>query len=319
MSRKLINEEIRDFGNQFVKGMDSLTIMDPGKLRVPYGGGGKTPRKQSWMTVSMPAGFNVEVDQSQAPYHDNGGARAAPSQSGHGCASSCQRESSNKLLSNHHSNLQSNVQDVVMDISRQSSIKLSLEPLIHANPNHVLSGRQGSEHTWEIKGWTLSVGYTIFGLALAFCNLVSSAYTSQVCTAMSPIPMACLFLQALFCMDQGSVHGAYKRSTTAPGVWCLVVSALLIPTACVSWNVYFSVSLILALSLSVVACQKYRGIFLWACLSGLCLALVVATPTPAVIFPDPKWGMTVALFFLGVLCFLGCVGLGVMELKIRYL
>jgi hypothetical protein len=33
MSRNPINEEILSLGNQLRKGMDSLTIMDPGRLR----------------------------------------------------------------------------------------------------------------------------------------------------------------------------------------------------------------------------------------------------------------------------------------------
>lgn len=318
MSRKLINEEIYDLGNQFVKGMDSLTIVDPGRLRVPFGGGGgKTPRKQSWMTVSVPAGFSVEVDRSSEIGHDS--VPPTASHSPQYCPPSSVRDPNNRSLSNHQLNLQPSRQDVGVDMPRQSNIKLSLEPLIHTSPGHLLSGRQSSEYQWEIKGWTLSAGYTFFGLSLALCNLISSAYTSRVCVAMSPIPVACLILQALFCMDQTPNHCSYRRSILSPKACCLVVSALLVPTICISWNIYFSVALILFVSISVVYCQKQRGILVWICLLGLCLSLIVATPTHFAKFLDARWGMTVSLFFLGILSFLACVGIGGLELKIRYL
>ena len=275
--------------------MDSLTIVDPGRLRVPFGGGCKTPRKQSWMTVSVPAGME--------PYDGDGSVSAS-------CVSAV-----HSLNCNQNYPRESNMQDAVVDISRQSGIKLSIDSLMHQNTGHNLSGRQPLEHHWEIKGWVLSVGHSVFGLALALCNLISSAYTSRVCTAMSPIPMACLLLQALFCMD----HGMRQRNVFFLEVWSLMISALILPAACVLWNLYISIPLILLLSLSVVSCLRQRGVLVWVCVSGVCLSLVVATPTPAVNFIEPKWGMTVALFFLGVLCFMAGISYGSMEIKIRYL
>jgi hypothetical protein len=260
--------------------MDSLTIVDPGRLRVPFGGGNRTPRKQSWMTVSNPSCTELH----------------------------CENNSLNAVQCS------TNMQDVVMDIPRQSNIKLSLEPIMQPAPNHILPGRQSSEHHWEIKGWILSLGYSVFGLSLALCNLFSSAQTSRVCTILSPIPMACLLLQALFCVD----YGMRQRNTTYLEVWCLVVSALIIPTVCVSWSLYMSVPLTLFLSLSAVSCVRQRGVLVWVCLSGVFLSLVVVAPTPILHFIEPKWGMTVALFFLGVLCFLAGMNSGGVEMKIKY-
>jgi hypothetical protein len=201
------------------------------------------------------------------------------------------------------------MQEVVMDIARQPTLKLSMEPLV---PNRQVFENHSS---WEVKGWTLSVGYSLFGLALALCNLLSTASASLVCTVMSPIPMACLLLQALFCADSGLRQG----STSGLEVWCLVVSALLLPTACASWNLYVSMPLTLILSLSIVSCVRQKNVLIWVCMSGVCLSLVVAIPYTVMHILEPRWGMTVALFFLGVLCFLAGVSCGGMEFKIKYI
>jgi hypothetical protein len=272
MSRHTINEELYNLGNQLKRGMDSITIVDPGRLRVPFGGGSKTPRKQSWMTVSAQSGME--------PYRDVE-------------EDSC-------------------MQEVVMDLARQPNIKLSLEPMM----THALTpiNRQALEHHLEVKGWTLSLGYSLFGLALALCNLLSTVSASMVCTVMSPIPMACLLLHALFSMESGVRHvGSYNLE-----VWCLLISALLIPTACVSWSLYVSMPLTLILSLSIVCSMRQRNVLVWVCMSGVCLSLVVAVPTSAMNILEPRWGMTVALFFMGLLCFLAGMGYGAMEFKIKY-
>lgn len=280
MSRQPINEEICNLGSQLRKGMDSLTIVDPGRLRVPFGSGNRTPRKQSWMTVT-----------------NNGSSATEPL---------------DKTSTDDKSN-KSNTPDVVIDISslnsRQPCMKLSLEPIIQP----IVSGRQMLEHHWEIRGWVLSLGYSVFGLALALCNLLTSASTSRVCTVMSPIPMACLLLQTLFCMDYGIRQGCYASLE----VGCLIISALLLPTACVFWSLYISIPLTLLLSLSIFSCVRQRNILVWACMTGVCLSLIVALPTPILQLLDPKWGMTVALFFLGVSCFLAGMSQSGIEFKIK--
>ena len=280
MSRQPINEEICNIGSQLRKGMDSLTIVDPGRLRVPFGGGNKTPRKQSWMTVT-----NTGSSAMEPSIED--------------------------------SSVKSSTSDVVIDISslnsRQPCMKLSLETVIQPILGPIMPGRQMLEHHWEIKGWVLSLGYSVFGLGLALCNLLTSASTSRVCVVMSPIPMACLLLQTLFCMDYGIRQGNYARLE----IWCLIISALLLPTACVLWNLYISIPLTLFLSLSIFSCVRQRNILVWVCISGVCLSLIVALPTPTIQLFEPKWGMTVALFFLGILCFLAGMSQGGIEFKIK--
>lgn len=313
MSRQPTDEEIFNLGNQFMKGVDNLTAVDTSRLRMPFSGVCKTPRKQSWMTVSVP----VEMESYQDDSSES--VSCAHTKSGH------------SLNCNPNFSRESSMQDVVVDICRKSNIKLSLEPLMHQNSSQTerqlallkiqekqsscldytrnnSSGRQllDQRHGCKIKGWMLSVGYSIFGLVLALCNLLSSAYTNRVCTAMSPIPMVCLLLQALFCMD----NGVGQKNTFFHEAWCLIITATLLPTACVLWNLYVSIPLILFLSFSVVSCLRQRGLLVWGCVLGVCLSLIVATPISAVNSIEPKWSMTVAMFFLGVLCFLLSISSG---------
>jgi hypothetical protein len=288
--------------------MDSLTISDPAKLRVPFGGGCKNMKKQSWMTVAMPAGFTVEVDRSSDSCADDNSS-----------SSNAQHAHCNSWDSIPHSTPQHGMQDIVMDISRQSNIKMSMEPLMHSNQAQIFSGRNVLEHRLEIKGWVLSVGHAIFALSLALCNLTSVANVSQVCAVMSPLPMVCLFFQAVFCMDQNQSSGAHGRNYSRLTAWCLVFSVLVIPTVCVSWNVHLSTAFCVCLSVSTVLCQRQRGPLVWVCITGLFVSLVVTNPAAAVNLIEPRWGMTLAAFFLGVLCFLACMSQSTMELKIRYI
>ena len=270
MSRQTINEEIRIFGSQLRKGMDNLTIVDPGRLRVPFGGVGKAPKKQSWMTVSNSSGIPDPYNTYIGEEHDG-----------------------------------ADMQDVVMDIVKQPNLKISLD---HTNPM-----RQGWEQHWEIKGWTLSLGYSLFGLVMALCNLFSSSSASRVCTAMSPIPMLCLLFQALFCMDPSN----RQVSSTCLEACGLVLSALILPSACVFWNLYISMPLVLFLSLVIVSCIRQKTVLVWVCISGVCLSLAVAAPSPAMQILEPRWGMTVAFFSLGILCFQAGMNYGGIEFKIK--
>jgi hypothetical protein len=255
MSRNPINEEILSLGNQLRKGMDSLTIMDPGRLRVPMGGGCKTHKKQSWMTVSGSTNFNSPNEEADAMF------------------------------------------DVVMDIPRSNKgVQSSVFPALELNNFNLGS------YNWQVHGGLLALGYTAFGMGLALCNLLAPQHTSKVCTALSPIPLICLLVQALTCMELGHRH-------LGPGG--LLLSALLLPSACVFWILQVSIPVVGLLSLSVFYCMRHRNLLSWVCFSGVCLCLLLAIPVPIIQILEPRWGMTVAMFFACILCFLAGLGGGV--------
>ena len=266
MSRNPINEEIYHLGSQLRKGMDSLTIADPGRLKVPFGNSGKPPKKQSWMTVNAPA-------------------------------SECEARPVHALQCLHTGHPLSDMHDVVMDMpKRQAPAVNSAEPR--------------PESYWEVPGWMLALGYSIFGLGLALCNLLSPQHAGRVCSVLSPIPLLCLILQALTCVDLGHIPGHNKQG----GLWILgpiglVLSACTLPSACVCWTLHLAVPLVLVLAVSVFHCNLHRDVLAWVCFAGVCLALLLALPGPVTVL-EPRWGMTVAMFFAGVLCFLAGLGSG---------
>ena len=188
--------------------------------------------------------------------------------------------------------------DVVMDIPKQRpSPELSLQLNL-----------QKSETCWEVPGWQLAVGYSLFGLGLALCNLLAPQHASKVCTAASPVPILCLLLQALT-----------SRQDTTQTVWIqcgLVLSACALPSACVFWSLHLAIPLVLVLSFSVFQCLRHRDVLACTCLTGVCLALLLALPMPILIL-ESKWGMTVAMFFACVLCFLAGLGNGGVGFQIK--
>ena len=270
MSRNPINEEIYNLGSQLRKGMDSLTISDPGRLRVPFGSN-KTPKKQSWMTVSSNTLNTGLSAQSQLQ------------------------------------NLQctEGMCDVVMDIPKRQ-----IPP-----PEPV------TECYCEAPGWLLAVGYSISGLGLALCNLLAPQHASKVCSAVSPIPLLCLLLQALTCMDLG--HACSNKEQKG-GLWMLgpgglVLSACALPSACIFWTLQLAIPLVFVLSLAAFKCMHHRDVLAWVCISGACLGLVLALPVPVLQILEPRWGMTVAVFFSCILCFLAGLGSGGVGFQIKLL
>jgi hypothetical protein len=163
MSRAPINEEISNLGSQLRKGMDSLTILDPGRLRVPFGKTNKI-RSKSWMTV---------------PPND--------------------------------------ATETVVVIPPEQSQPFQQTQMGFSETNET------NETHWEVPGWVLVVGYSIFGLGLALCNLLIPQHTGKVCTATSPVPFLCLLLQALACKKRWMGGG-------------LLLAALSLPSACVFWS-----------------------------------------------------------------------------------
>lgn len=243
MSRNPINEEMLVLGTHLRKGMDSLTILEPGKLRVPFGGGNKTPRKQSWMNVG---------------------------------------------------------QDPQAVVSTAETVVEVPKPPRPQDPP--------LEHCIEVPGWVLAAGYALFSLGLGLCNLLAPQHTSRVCTASSPLPLLCLLLQSAACLD--------KRYDQVLGSIGLILSACALPSACFFWSLYLSIPLVLVLAASVLCCMRHRDVSAWICVCGVCLALLFALPVPIQLL-DPKWGMTVSIFFACALCFLAGLGVGRVGILIK--
>jgi hypothetical protein len=225
------------------------------------GGGCKTHKKQSWMTVSGSTNFNSTNEEADAMF------------------------------------------DVVMDIpkSNKGVQSSSVFPALELNNFNLGS------YNWQVHGWLLALGYTAFGMGLALCNLLVPQHTSKVCTALSPIPFICLLLQALTCVELGHRH---------LGPAGLLLSACLLPSACVLWSLHVSIPdpLVCLLSLSVFYCMRHRNLLSWVCFSGVCLCLLLAIPlipVPIMQILEPRWGMPVAMFFACILCFLAGLGGGV--------
>ena len=324
MSRIPSNEDICHLGNQVWKGMDSLTIVDPNRLRVPFAGvcGNsaptvRLPKRQSWMTVPS---------NTCNPIHDGSG----PTSSG--------PTSSGPTSSGPTS---SGWPDEVVEIPMQSRAVMPnllnptnlLSPLGLLGPSSPLNqssllgpssllNQSSSQHTevtgkgegYDVHGWVLAVGYSIFGLSLALGNLLAPQHTSKVCVAVSPIPFLCLLLQALACMERDRRDIKHGLRTLGPSGLMLSASAL--PSACVLWSVYLAIPLVLALSLSVFVCMRHRDTPASVCLAGVFLSLLMALPAPAEILGS-LWGMTVAIFFVCSLCFLAGIGSGGMAFKIK--
>jgi hypothetical protein len=262
MSRKPINEEIYSLGSHLRKGMDSLVVLEPGRLKVPFGGGGnRTQRKQSWMTVTC------------VPEQPEGGSVEPVGLAFH---------------------------EVVLDVPKQKP-----EPSIARN----------SEIELEVPGWSLAVGYSIFGLCLALCNLFAPQLTGRVCTSVSPIPCLCLLLQFLACQDH--ICCELGRGVCLVSGAGLVLSALLLPSICAFWSPGLAIPFVLVLSASVFNCLRRRDVLSWICLAGVCLALLFAAPLPFPRVLDPVWGVTVAVFFACVLCFLAGLGVGRVGLRVK--
>ena len=167
----------------------------------------------------------------------------------------------------------------------------------------------------EVSGWLLAVGYAVFGLSLGLCNLLTPQHTNKVCTGMSPIPFLCLLLQAFMRIES---IDSDKREILLIGPGCLIISASILPAACIIWSLYLAIPLVLVLSLSVFYCMRHRAVLPCVCLAGVCLSLLLALPAPIQIL-EPRWGMTVGMFFLCILCFLAGLGAPRVDIQIKTL
>ena len=142
-------------------------------------------------------------------------------------------------------------------------------------------------HT-RVRGWWLPLGYIIFGMSLALCNLLTVPHCQLVCSFLSPLPLICLLGQAM------SVQTPWH---SLPVTLC----AFLIPLECSLWNLYCILPFSLCLACAVTLASPRRGVVTWILLAGVILSLCLALPIPTLNI-SPRWGVTISLFFLCLLC-----------------
>ena len=230
MSRSPINGDVITFS----KGMESLTGIDAGRLRVSFG---SKPRLSA-----KPSAWPVVEEPIPPP---------------------CQKE-------------------VVLE----------------------MQGAQPRVEPEGLQGWAVAGGYVAFGMGMALTNLLSLSYGSQVCSALAPLPMACLLAQAV------SAVGLDRRPLCAGG---LVLSAWCLPLVCARWTLAWFAPLAIVLAGAQACLGGWAGL-----LAGLgalgSLGLELLGPYQGV---DARWGATLACFCLVVLCAVTASG-GRAVFRVRY-
>ena len=169
-------------------------------------------------------------------------------------------------------------------------------PTVEAPPKEVVVEMSAPREEEGLQGWAIPAGYTLFGMALAVCNLLSLPVASQVCSAACPLPVCCLL-----------AHGLALAAFGQRGLGlCLALAAWLLPLVCSLWSLAYAAPLAVFLA-GVQAAVAWH----WAgglCLLGLAGSLALAFLGPAHGL-EARWGTTLALFFLIVLCVLASLRL----------
>ena len=162
------------------------------------------------------------------------------------------------------------------------------------------------EPTEGLHGWAIALGYVLFGLPMALSNLLTLPNLGLVCSVACPLPMLSLWAQAVV------VAGLDRRRPLLG--FALACCALPLPFMCSQWSLVWGAPLILLLAgLQALACRHWGGAvcFLFS-FASLCLAL----------FPmgglEPKWGVTLSLFFLVGGCVLASLSAGRVVFRVRY-
>lgn len=220
MSRSPINGDVISFCG---KGMENLTSIDAGRLRIHIGSKPRMSAKPS----AWPA-----VEEPPAP---------PPTAS----------------------------KEIVLEITQ------SLSP-----PTRQESAPEG------LHGWIIALGYVLFGVIMALSNLLTLPRAGWVCSAVCPLPMLCLWAQ-------GFVVAGLERRRPLLGI-ALAVCAWPLPLMCSQWSLVWAAPLMLALAGLQALVSRHLGGLACLLLTGgsLCLALVPVSGL------DPKWGVTLAVFFL---------------------
>lgn len=194
--------------------------------------------------------------------------------------------------------------------------------------------KEPEEYHCEVQGWMLAVGYAFFGVDLALCNLLAVQQAGMVCATLSPVPVICLLLQSITAMNLTTMNPTAMNLTAMNptainrrhamgllGSFGLALSAASLPAMCVYWVywshwVYCFTPFLLVLSASTFSCVRRRDAMHWICLSGVWLTLLFTLPLPVQVL-EPRWGLTVAVFFACCLCCLAGLGSGRLSFLIK--
>lgn len=160
------------------------------------------------------------------------------------------------------------------------------------------------EPTEGLHGWSLALGYSLFGVSLALSNLLTLPHTPLVCSLACPVPMLCLWAQAF-------AVGLSRRSVAV----ILACCAFPVPLVCSLWSLFWGAPFIVFLAgVQAIACRHWGG--------ALCLVLTLASLSLAfsrIPGLEPKWGVTLSVFFLVAGCVLASLCAGRVVFRVRYI
>ena len=188
-------------------------------------------------------------------------------------------------LSNSLSNNFSNNPNLLNNLSKLSNLNerlnlpKSLEVLVESFQE--TQDPPAKSHT-TLDAWVFVLTYAIFGIALALCNLFNVS-GRLCCVGLSPLPMLCLLLHA-------------ASSASLPISLALLLCALSLPTVCALWALPVAAAYITAAACSLLAFN--HGPFQVACCVGAKLSMLLT------VVADPRWGVSLAVFFLLLACML---------------
>jgi hypothetical protein len=142
-------------------------------------------------------------------------------------------------------------EDVVIDIRPKGDLKACVEVQTSA---------------LEFPSLVVPLGYCVFCLSLALCNLLRPVLSHALCTALSPIPMLCILAHSV------GIQPVWVG-------WGMLLCGWLTPTVCALWSIPYSVCYLACLvSLAVAGCRRV--------VPALCLCCVVVCSLMAL---NPQW------------------------------
>jgi len=154
---------------------------------------------------------------------------------------------------------------------------------------------------WETHAITIPLGYFVFCLAIASCNLFWPAFSHAVCTGLSPLLMLCILAHSM------SIQPVWIA-------WGMLICAWLTPSVCVLWSVEYSVLYLVSLvSFAVAGCRRLVPL--------LCMVVVFGC-SPLALNPqwtglEPKLWITVEVFFSALACATAYTGGGKIFYRIK--
>lgn len=141
---------------------------------------------------------------------------------------------------------------------------------------------------FSVPGWFIFVGYLLFSLSLALCNLfINSSATSPVCIIASPVAMLSFLAHAF------SIQPLYMGAG-------LLGSAWLLPIMCAMWSVDLSLNYIAFVGISLALAS-------WRVSSLVIIVILVAflfLSSPSMVIyhgVDSHWGISVSVFLVTLL------------------